>query len=206
VNLTITTGNTFSDGQIDELFNQIVEGPKQQNPQMSEATFSSYFLPVLAGVVNDPERLRIYMQGCAGLNVGVDVVDSGNNFLFTVPPIFGTSHIKPMPQDDDAPAFKTIVENVQMLKHRSPSQAEHTLTVGLYQRMIKGTVKNFKPTADEAKWIEIFKRYGYDVSLPVVFLSKENRDSTNKDPQHEPPAGAGSAPANSESFELDGEF
>lgn len=169
------TGNTFTSNQIDKIFDVVVNGPKDQNRSMTEETFKSYFLPVLAGAIEDLEVLRLYTRGAGGPNVGVNITDALGNFLYEVPPLLSTQHIKAMPDDINAVTFSTIIENVEMMRRRSPAQADGMFKNGIYQRLLKSHDKTYKPTVNEARWVEIFKKYGYEVKRPEL-LSKENHD------------------------------
>lgn len=178
--LTSITGDTFSDAQIDALYDIVVAGPKQQNPTMREVVFRDHFLPVLTGVVENPELLRIYMQGVAGFNVGLNVVDDAGNFLFEVPPLYSSDHIKVLPESDDTPTFGTILEHVQLMRHRSAIQSKELFKTGLMRRILASHRKGYLPTANEKKWIAIFKRYGYEITSTT--LTKEEFDAiTNTD-------------------------
>lgn len=178
VSLTSITGTTFTNAQLDAMYDLVVSGPKAQNPTMRESTFRDYFLPVLAGAVDDPERLRIYIQGAAGFNVGLNIVDDAGNFMYEVPPVFGSDHIKPLPEDENTPTYNTILEHVQLMRFRSPSRSEEMLRQGLTARMVHSHKKGYLPTANEKKWIAIFAHYGYDVKSTI--LSKEEYYATIK--------------------------
>lgn len=175
MNIGAMTGNTFSDQQLETIFDTVVTGPKAHNPTMSENTFKNYFLPVLAGTVVDPERLRLYIQGGGGPNVGVNIIDEQGVFLFEVPPFISTEHIKALPEDRNAKTFTDIVDHVELMRHRSAIQAQALFRNAIHDRVIKAHIKGYRPTANELRWIEIFKKYGYEVKQPEI-LSKENRD------------------------------
>lgn len=172
---TVVPGN-ITDEQLDVLYNHVLEARKSINPTMTEDTFVNYFLPVLAGKVDDPERMRQYIMGSGTFspNVGVNVVNNKGKFLFEVPPYFTTDHIKPLPDDVNAITFTEIVNNVSMLHHRSPVQAQALLQSATLQRLAIAHVRTFQKTEDEQAWLEIFKRYGYAVTQPEV-VSEKNK-------------------------------
>lgn len=198
------TEDTLTGTQLDTILDMVTNGRKDQNPNMSESLFRDYFLPVLAGVREDAEALRIYTQGVAGPNIGVNILDSLGNFMYEVPPLFSTDHIKALPDKKDAPTFGLILQNVELMRHRSPRQSQEMLRVGLYQRVVKAHVKNYKHTANEARWLEIFKRYGYDVT-PTAILADENHGNTTS-PNTGTVQSNNAAPASGEPIEFIGEY
>lgn len=206
LNIGAKLGLTFTDEQIDMIHASVTEGPKDHYPTMTEATFRDYFLPVLAGVVVDPDRLQIYLQGTGSFaaNVGVNIIDDQGQFLFEVPPFLSTDHVKPLPDSPDAMTFGDISKNVSLMQHRSPMQAIGMMNVAFHRRLLSGHIKHYEPTAAERKWVEIFKRYGYEVKEPWR-LSEENQAILHQ-PVSTAPAQAATSTPDSDDVELSGEF
>lgn len=164
-----------------------------------EALFVEFFLPLFADEIQPTPELNVVTwieKVAGGETVAVDIVDTNNNVLFTVPPLFDTSVLE---QSKPGGMSMTLVERHYSRLKEVDAMASQTFMYKMLQSM---HIKD-KPTAEVytnmKAWDQIFARYGKENKI-IKLLNLDN------DPNKNNPVGGGGANASANDiadYELD---
>lgn len=174
----------LTEQHLDSILEILQKGREEDYAKIPENLFSNYFLKALAGLEDSPEKIELFYRGAGGYNQPVNVVDTQGNILFQVPALASTSQINPLPENDTAPTFTSIMNAAELLKHRSPLQAKEYMKGFLYKRLVDAHKKGHKSSSLEEQWKKIFERYGiYDQVMQTldqpITQESQNTPSTN---------------------------
>ncbi len=161
-------------GAFDKAFDSLIAIEKVNRTRIPEDLFKNVFLSLFANFDNHhPDASIQNWVSIAGTPFSPVDVYSGNEFLFTVPPIYSKEAIKPQEMNRDEP-LSHIVSIAQKLSMRSPIEGQNYIDnkYAMTSRKVKGAVNRLEYLNE---WNAIFKRYNIE---PIVEIENSNTSTT----------------------------
>jgi hypothetical protein len=185
----------FVTRQLSDLINDIDTAftrSSLNNAVIQEQFFVEVFLPLFAGDPNPvhPATPEMWLNVAHGPFNEVSVINAKNELLFTVPPLFSQSAIKPLDgsrQDARMPSLSDAVYAARMYAGRGADAVQNVVAHELRNRAFMFNAKDVNQEHLE-RWNAIFARYNRAPLTPSTVTTSTPhaddiaRDSTEFDP------------------------